>query len=268
VPDVVSAFESFGPITNCTILRDKNTGEHKGSALLTFQSKEDGNAAIQACHNKRLYPGLAPLQVRWVTESLLDEASDMHREPFGPEATSSGWPSIGAPAQNEDDAASLASTQAGPPAARKLRTPIQVQCTEIELLRLSKQMLKAIQDADWEVFCSLVDESLTALTPSGHGHIIQGLQFHRALFDPTFRAACPWKIVNTSIASPLVRLLGPDSAMVCYAVVLQCATRSGTELKSVAINETRIWHQKSESVWKNVHVHSSLVGGGSCPVPI
>ncbi|KAG5186506.1 hypothetical protein JKP88DRAFT_346522 [Tribonema minus] len=58
-------FSEFGDIFDLTIIRDKQTGVHRGCAFLTFCTRASAEAAIQALHgNRKLAGAVNALQVR------------------------------------------------------------------------------------------------------------------------------------------------------------------------------------------------------------
>lgn len=58
--------EEYGKITSISIIRDKKTGEHRGCAFVTFETKEGADSAIQTLHNKKvLPPARRPVQVKY-----------------------------------------------------------------------------------------------------------------------------------------------------------------------------------------------------------
>ena len=56
---------------------------------------------------------------------------------------------------------------------------------------------------------------------------------------------------NNVVVSPVVRMLGPDHALIAYVRV----TQSGGNVS--AANETRVWKREPGGSWKNVHFHRS-----------
>lgn len=58
-------FSEFGPIYDLAIIRDKQTGHHRGCAFLTYTTKAAADKALEALHNKYKLPNAQnPLQVR------------------------------------------------------------------------------------------------------------------------------------------------------------------------------------------------------------
>lgn len=121
------------------------------------------------------------------------------------------------------------------------------------LLNLSRSLLDSIVQGDWQAYAELCDESLTCFEPEARGHVVEGLAFHQFYFDGS---PSP-KRINTTIASPHVRLMG-DSAIVCYTRLTQVIDSSGAAITK-SIEETRVW-QKIKNQWKHVHFHRSIPG--------
>jgi len=64
-------FGAYGEITGVKILTDKLTGMHKGCAFLTYRTKQMCDAAIQAIHNKKVFPPAKnPIQVKYADGQL------------------------------------------------------------------------------------------------------------------------------------------------------------------------------------------------------
>ena len=80
-----------------------------------------------------------------------------------------------------------------------------------------------------------------------------GLSFHKYFFDlgrkAATSAAAPPK--QNTIASPHVRMLGDNAAVISYVRVIQ----SGGDLATC--QETRVWQRGPDRKWKNVHFHRS-----------
>ena len=120
------------------------------------------------------------------------------------------------------------------------------------LLALNQRLLDSISQADWLTYASLCDPTLTAFEPEASGQLVEGLKFHEYYFTNA-RPATP---VNSTMASPQVRLLG-DTAIVTYTRLTQRLAADG-KAQTDALNETRVWHRQGGS-WKHVHFHRSKV---------
>ncbi|MDX1961938.1 MAG: DUF4440 domain-containing protein [Pirellulales bacterium] len=123
------------------------------------------------------------------------------------------------------------------------------------LLEHNQRLLDAIFAGDWKTYAELCDPGLTCFEPEGLGHLITGLPFHKYYFD--LPAGGPATQIQVTMASPVVRPLGSDAALVLYTRLTQVVTPSGPVTKRV--EETRVWHKQSGG-WKLTHVHRSLPG--------
>ena len=120
-----------------------------------------------------------------------------------------------------------------------------------ELLALTRRLLQAIEAHDWPGYVELCDPGLSAFEPEAEGHLVEGLDFHR------FYLSQPPSDLprQTTLASPHVRLLGQDAAVVSYTRLVQRADEQG-RFSTCAFNETRVW-QRQDGPWKHVHFHRS-----------
>jgi hypothetical protein len=128
---------------------------------------------------------------------------------------------------------------------------VTLPAIESQLLDLTRRLLAAIAERDWKTYSQLCDPSLTCFEPEAIGQLVEGMEFHKFYFD---LQGGPGKR-NTTLASPHVRLLGPDAAVVSYVRLVQKAD-SACDPETSAFDETRVW-QRIEGAWKHVHFHRS-----------
>jgi len=124
---------------------------------------------------------------------------------------------------------------------------------EDEIIRATTRLLGAVGTGDFDVYSELSDATLTCIEPETQGNIISGLAFHKHFFDlgRDSKPAYPTPKLNT-IASPHVRMLGPDHALIVYVRVIQQGDKVSTA------EETRVWRKDpSTKAWKNIHFHRS-----------
>jgi calcium/calmodulin-dependent protein kinase (CaM kinase) II len=120
-----------------------------------------------------------------------------------------------------------------------------------ELLALNQRLLESILAADWQTYEQLCDATLSAFEPEGRGQLIVGMPFHRFYFD-LGAGTGPYHV---TMASPHVRWLGNDAAVITYVRLVQKLV--GGAPTTVATEETRIW-QRRGGEWRHVHFHRSL----------
>jgi hypothetical protein len=128
------------------------------------------------------------------------------------------------------------------------------ETTTSELLTLNQRLLDAISRADWAAYVELCDPTLTCFEPESRGQLVEGMAFHKFYFD----LGSDGRPVQNTMASPRVRSLGPDAALVAYVRLVQ---RLGADdgPKTSAVEETRLW-QRIGGRWLHVHFHRSAPG--------
>jgi len=119
------------------------------------------------------------------------------------------------------------------------------------ILELTRRLLAAIADNNWNTYQELCDPSLTAFEPEARGQLVEGMGFHRFYFQRGGLTA-PY---NSTMASPHVRWLSDDVVVVSYVRLVQSLDDDG-KAATAAFEETRIW-QCLEGRWQHVHFHRS-----------
>ena len=126
-----------------------------------------------------------------------------------------------------------------------------MSAAEEELLKLSRQLLTAIDSGDWTAYVALCDESITCFEPEALGNLVDGLEFHQYYFNlPSSGAPTP---VQSTIVAPHIRIMG-DVAVIAYVRLTQRISE-GKPVSS-AMEETRVW-QRKQGKWKHIHFHRS-----------
>ena len=125
-----------------------------------------------------------------------------------------------------------------------------------EVLALTRRLLDAVAAADWKTYKDLVADDITCFEPEAKGQLVEGLPFHEYYFKlPASPSPTP-RHVNTTIASPTVKLLSPDVALVAYVRLTQALDDAGRPVTRTS-EETRIWQKRGDQ-WRHVHFHRSL----------
>ncbi|KAL3275385.1 hypothetical protein HHI36_020149 [Cryptolaemus montrouzieri] len=132
-----------------------------------------------------------------------------------------------------------------------------VQARRQEIIKITEQLIEAINMGDFEAYTKICDPHLTAFEPEAMGNLVEGMDFHKFYFDNGILGKnC--KAVNTTILNPHVHLLGEDAACIAYVRLTQYMDKHG-QAHTHQSEESRVWH-KRDNKWQNVHFHRS---GGS-----
>lgn len=118
-----------------------------------------------------------------------------------------------------------------------------------ELLSLNQRLLESVMVGDWETYRGLCDPTITAFEPETRGHLVEGLDFHGFYFDQP-GGSPPF---NVTMASPHVRMLSDDAAVLSYVRLVQRLDEAGKPV-TLKCQETRVW-QRIAGQWRHVHLH-------------
>ncbi|XP_023319910.1 calcium/calmodulin-dependent protein kinase type II delta chain [Eurytemora carolleeae] len=172
-----------------------------------------------------------------------------------PSTTPSAQPSA-QPSPAEDVKLNHVRTVAGCSSIRNMAQNSDPAATarKSEIVRLTEQILDAINAGDFDTYTKLCDPNLTAFEPESIGNLVEGLDFHRFYFDH-YSVLKQSKESNVTILNPNVHILGSDAASIAYIRITQTIDKQGNA-HSQQSEETRIW-QRREGRWVNIHFHRS-----------
>src|SRR5262245_1952616 len=105
-----------------------------------------------------------------------------------------------------------------------------------EVLALNQRLLEAIASADWSAYESLCSPGLTLFEPEALGHLVEGMAFHKFYFELGAGSGAR----NVTMATPHVRLLGDNAAILSYTRLVQRAGPDGVPTTK-RVEETRVW---------------------------
>ncbi|KAF5296043.1 hypothetical protein FQA39_LY12665 [Lamprigera yunnana] len=116
----------------------------------------------------------------------------------------------------------------------QLSTNSQTSARRQEIIKMTEQLIEAINTGDFEAYTKICDPHLTAFEPEAMGNLVEGMDFHKFYFDNVLGKNC--KAVNTTILNPHVHLLGDDAACIAYVRLTQYMDKNiGTNQKIVGI---------------------------------
>ncbi|XP_055518055.1 calcium/calmodulin-dependent protein kinase type II delta chain isoform X22 [Leucoraja erinacea] len=130
---------------------------------------------------------------------------------------------------------------------------LQVRARKQEIIKLTEQLIEAINNGDFEAYAKICDPGLTSFEPEALGNLVEGMDFHRFYFENLlFKNNKP---IHTTILNPHVHLIGEDAACIAYIRLTQYIDLQGRP-RTTQSEETRVWHRR-DSKWQNVHFHCS-----------
>ncbi|XP_055054736.2 calcium/calmodulin-dependent protein kinase (CaM kinase) II beta 1 isoform X19 [Misgurnus anguillicaudatus] len=122
-----------------------------------------------------------------------------------------------------------------------------------EIIKITEQLIEAINNGDFEAYAKLCDPGLTCFEPEALGNLVEGMDFHRFYFENLLSKNN--KPIHTTILNPHVHLIGEEAACIAYIRLTQYVDGQGRPRSSQS-EETRVWHRR-DSKWQNVHFHCS-----------
>uniref|UniRef100_A0AAY4AZ88 calcium/calmodulin-dependent protein kinase n=1 Tax=Denticeps clupeoides TaxID=299321 RepID=A0AAY4AZ88_9TELE len=125
--------------------------------------------------------------------------------------------------------------------------------TAAEIIKITEQLIEAINNGDFEAYAKICDPGLTSFEPEALGNLVEGMDFHRFYFENLLSKNS--KPIHTTILNPHVHLIGEDAACIAYIRLTQFVDGQGRPRSSQS-EETRVWYRR-DSKWQNVHFHCS-----------
>ncbi|XP_072351910.1 calcium/calmodulin-dependent protein kinase type II subunit delta isoform X3 [Scyliorhinus torazame] len=132
-------------------------------------------------------------------------------------------------------------------------SPSSIQSRKQEIIKVTEQLIEAINNGEFEAYTKICDPGLTAFEPEALGNLVEGMDFHRFYFENAFSKN--HKPIHTIILNPHVHLIGDDAACIAYIRLTQYVD-SNSMPKTMQTEETRVWHRR-DGKWQNIHFHRS-----------
>uniref|UniRef100_A0AAY4C574 calcium/calmodulin-dependent protein kinase n=1 Tax=Denticeps clupeoides TaxID=299321 RepID=A0AAY4C574_9TELE len=139
------------------------------------------------------------------------------------------------------------------PAAQTESPPPPPLSRKQEIIKMTEQLIEAINNGDFEAYTRICDPGLTSFEPEALGNLVEGMDFHKFYFENLLSKNS--KPVHTTILNPHVHLIGEDAACIAYIRLTQYIDSQGRP-RSCQSEETRVW-QRRDAKWLNVHFHCS-----------
>ncbi|XP_073181510.1 calcium/calmodulin-dependent protein kinase type II subunit beta isoform X7 [Lepidochelys kempii] len=131
--------------------------------------------------------------------------------------------------------------------------PLPPQPRKQEIIKITEQLIEAVNNGDFEAYAKICDPGLTSFEPEALGNLVEGMDFHRFYFENLLSKNN--KPIHTTILNPHVHVIGEDAACIAYIRLTQYIDGQGRPRTSQS-EETRVWHRR-DGKWQNVHFHCS-----------
>ncbi|KAI3372562.1 hypothetical protein L3Q82_023041 [Scortum barcoo] len=196
-----------------------------------------------------IHPSLLP--GRHSVSRLTDLVSSVRRVPTAPAPEADAAP---APVPSARPTPPPAQTTSPPPPHSPSSSSLSSsQTRKQEIIKITEQLIEAINNGDFEAYAKICDPGLTSFEPEALGNLVEGMDFHRFYFENLL--AKNSKPIHTTILNPHVHLIGEDAACIAYIRLTQYVDGQGRPRSSQS-EETRVWHRR-DSKWQNIHFHCS-----------
>uniref|UniRef100_A0A3B4TED0 calcium/calmodulin-dependent protein kinase n=1 Tax=Seriola dumerili TaxID=41447 RepID=A0A3B4TED0_SERDU len=139
------------------------------------------------------------------------------------------------------------------------KTSTATRARKQEIIKVTEQLIEAINNGDFEAYTKICDPGLTSFEPEALGNLVEGTDFHRFYFENALSKGK--QPIHTILLNPHVHLIGDEAACIAYIRLTQYIDSNGMP-RTMQSEETRIWHRR-DSKWQNIHFHRS----GSPTVP-
>jgi len=133
--------------------------------------------------------------------------------------------------------------------------------TEQELLSINQKLLNSIISCDWSTYKTICHPSLTCIEAETRGEVVDGLEFHKFYFDNSSSKDPSSSVVNVTMASPKVRILGVDgnAAVMTYMRLTQVYNKCTNQYTVTSREEETRVYEKIDGKWWHVHFHRSKI---------
>ncbi|XP_040905717.1 calcium/calmodulin-dependent protein kinase type II subunit gamma isoform X3 [Toxotes jaculatrix] len=236
-----SSMSSSAPMGSTESCNNTEEEDMKGRKVGVSESTNTDSAVLSQCSTtEEQTPTLSP-HCPPPTSGPQQEAANSSRVPVAQTS----------PAQSScPEPESALSPPAG--SSSSSRSNLQ-QTRKQEIIKMTEQLIEAINNGDFEAYTRICDPGLTSFEPEALGNLVEGMDFHKFYFENLLSKNS--KPVHTTILNPHVHLIGEDAACIAYIRLTQYIDSQGRP-RSCQSEETRVWHRR-DAKWLNVHFHCS-----------
>ncbi|XP_035997842.1 calcium/calmodulin-dependent protein kinase type II subunit gamma isoform X12 [Fundulus heteroclitus] len=230
-----------------------STNNSKNSIVSAINALKDTNMAANAqMESQSTVVHNPPDGVKGSTESnATNDEEEMKVPPH--DVKRMAWNSTGnssCPDSDQSQSSIPAAPLGGSTVTAKSNTK---QSRKQEIIKITEQLIEAINNGDFEAYTRICDPGLTSFEPEALGNLVEGMDFHKFYFENLLSKNN--KPVHTTLLNPHVHLIGEDAACIAYIRLTQFVDSTGRPRSSQS-EETRVWHRR-DGKWLNVHFHCS-----------
>ncbi|XP_034537864.1 calcium/calmodulin-dependent protein kinase type II subunit gamma isoform X5 [Notolabrus celidotus] len=224
----------------------KSQGNNSNNSVVSSSSTKDSSMSSTAPMEAQTTVVHNPADgTKGSTESCNNtEEEEMKARPLQEAGSSPSVP------QTSPANSSCPETTLSPPAGSSCKPQ---QTRKQEIIKMTEQLIEAINNGDFEAYTRICDPGLTSFEPEALGNLVEGMDFHKFYFENLLSKNS--KPVHTTILNPHVHLIGEEAACIAYIRLTQYIDSQGRP-RSCQSEETRVWHRR-EAKWLNVHFHCS-----------
>ncbi|XP_019222002.1 calcium/calmodulin-dependent protein kinase type II delta chain isoform X9 [Oreochromis niloticus] len=230
----------------------KSQGNNSKNSVVSSSSTKDSSMSSSAPMEAQTTVVHNPADgTKGSTESCNNiEEEEMKGRKAGPlqEAVSSPSVPVAQPSPAQSSCPAPEFTLSPPTGSSNLQ-----QTRKQEIIKMTEQLIEAINNGDFEAYTRICDPGLTSFEPEALGNLVEGMDFHKFYFENLLSKNS--KPVHTTILNPHVHLIGEDAACIAYIRLTQYIDSQGRP-RSCQSEETRVWHRR-DAKWLNVHFHCS-----------
>ncbi|XP_044069367.1 calcium/calmodulin-dependent protein kinase type II delta chain isoform X3 [Siniperca chuatsi] len=231
-----SSMSSSAPMGSTESCNNTEEEEMKGRKVAACESTSTDSAVLSQCSTTGER-----------TQTLSPHCPPSTSRPLQEAASSPSVPQT-SPAQSScPEPESALSPPAGSSSSSMQQTRKQ------EIIKMTEQLIEAINNGDFEAYTRICDPGLTSFEPEALGNLVEGMDFHKFYFENLLSKNS--KPVHTTILNPHVHLIGEEAACIAYIRLTQYMDSQGRP-RSCQSEETRVWHRR-DAKWLNVHFHCS-----------
>ncbi|CAM9216644.1 unnamed protein product [Lampetra planeri] len=129
----------------------------------------------------------------------------------------------------------------------------------MEVVKVTEELIEAINNGDFEAYRRLCDPCVTSFEPEALGNLVEGVEFYRFFFE---NVVDPARAARTRLLlrPPRVHLLGQDAACVALVSLAQGPAGTSDVPRPTRVEETLLWGRSQDhghGRWLLLHAHRS-----------